>query len=215
MLLVCLSLGASAQQDFYGGLFPEAALSYKIGSNWKITHKVENQNGLFDTSKEQTWRYFYERTDLQSFVAYSISPFLSITAGYQYRLDSDANSHRSIQQLSYVQKGIRSRLGHRIRLDQTYGNDFLFRFRYRFSVEVPLSGLSVDPNEWYLKMSDEPIIGFEKGKTSLENRLAGAFGYHINDHHKIESGLDYRTDRWLADGFRHRLWYKISYYVNL
>ncbi len=220
--LTRFSLGALAQENVvYTGFFPEAALTGSVSDRVQLTFKVESQHRSYDNraAAGERWEYFHYRTDLQGFVALSLNPFWKVSGGYQYRLEggNGPNTHRSIQQIAYVQRLMRSRLGHRLRTDQTYhpSEAVALRARYRLSVEIPLVGQSLDPGEFYLLLSDEIIYAYQGGDSEFENRLVGSLGRYISQRAKLEAGLDYRTDRYLAEGFRTRLWLKVGGYFSL
>ena len=222
MILVSVTLSAPAQDRvFYAGFFPEAALSHSVSDQFQVTFKVESQHGSYDErlSEGDRWEYFHDRTDLQGFVAYRLHPLWKVSVGYQYRLEGGdgINSHRSIQQVAYTQKLLRSRLGHRLRTDQTYQPEEAteVRLRYRLSMELPLSGQSVDPGEFYAIFSNELIGSYQADEGEIENRLVGSLGRYLSARAKLEAGLDYRTDGYIAEGFRQRLWLKVGGYFSL
>ena len=221
-VLMGFSLGALAQGNVvYTGFFPEAALTGSVSDRVQLTFKVESQHRGYDNRAPagERWEYFHYRTDIQGFVALSLNPFWKVSGGYQYRLagGNGPNTHRSIQQIAYVQRLRCSRLGHRLRIDQTYHpNEAVeLRARYRLSLEIPLSGQSLDPSEFYLLLSDELIYAYQGGDSELENRLVGSLGHYFSKRAKLEAGLDYRTDRYIAEGFRTRLWLKVGGYFSL
>ena len=220
--LMCLYFRTWAQENVvYTGFFPEAALTGSVSDQVQLTFKVESQHRGYDNraTEGERWVYFHYRTDLQGFAALSLNPFWKVSVGYQYRLEGGdgANTHRSIQQIAYVQRLMRSRLGHRLRTDQTYHPDEAveLRARYRLSVEIPLVGESLDPGEFYLLLSGEVIYGYQGGDSEIENRLVSSLGHYFSKQAKLEAGLDYRTDRYLAPGFRTRLWLKVGGYFSL
>ena len=220
-MLLCLSVRGLAQdQVFYSGFFPEAAVTGSVSEQMQLTFKVESQHGSYDArqTEGERWEYFHDRTDLQGFVARKLNPFWKVSVGYQYRLEGGGgfNSHRSIQQVAYVQRLLRSRVGHRLRADQTYHPTEAteFRLRYRPSVEIPLSGQSLEPGEFYLLLSNELIYSYQEGASEVENRLVSSLGHYFSKNAKLEAGLDYRTDRYVAEGFRQRLWLKVGAYLN-
>lgn len=220
-VLIALCFGASAQEKvFFTGFFPEASLSGSVSDRVQLTFKVESQHRGYDdrAAEGERWEYFHYRTDLQGFVATSLNPFWKVSVGYQYRLEGGgANTHRSIQQVAFVQRLMRSRLGHRLRTDQTYHPTEAteFRARYRLSIEIPLAGQSLDPGEFYLLLSDEVIYGYQGDSGEIENRLVGSLGHYFSQQAKLEGGLDYRTDRYIAEGFRTRLWFKVGAYFSI
>ncbi|WP_093367669.1 DUF2490 domain-containing protein [Psychroflexus sediminis] len=222
ILMVCIlgSFSAQAQSDrFIFGFFPEASLSYKLSEKYSVTHKVESQHGLYDSNNlNEELEYEHSLTDLQSFIGRRFSPFVKVDIGYQYRIEEGENTHRTIQQVSILQRASFYRIGHRIRIDETFFKDapLLFRARYRLKGQIPLQGLSLDPGEKYLAVSNELIYMIQSSEDDLENRFAVSLGFYFDDKNKFEVGLDYRTDDYLVeDKFRHRLWFKIGYYKSL
>lgn len=209
-----------SQNRFATGFFPEVSLSYKLNSNYSMTHKIESQHGLFDNQSELNNELDYKHvlTDLQTFLERRINPYIKVALGYQYRIEDGENTHRPIQQISILQRASKYRIGHRIRTDQTFFKEaeILWRLRYSIKGQVPLQGLELDPGEQYLIVSNELIYMNQNGEDDLENRFVASLGFYFNDKNKLEVGLDYRTDDYLVeDRFRHRLWFKFGYYKSL
>ena len=222
LMVLCLLLSAcmSAQKGlFNSALSPQVALTIPAGEDFQITSKVESVHGYYNHNDREgsDWRYRYNRTDVQVFGGYRINPFLKAAAGYQYRFGNTRNSQRTIQQLALVQRKPSYRLAHRLRTDQTYNDTEApeYRFRYRLSAEIPLEGLSINPGEYYLILSDEPVFSTQGGETDLENRIGGNLGYSIRDGSKVELGIDYRTDRLLETHVRQRFWITMGWYISL
>ena len=220
--LFLLGKSAAAQDKvFYGGLFPEMAVSHSITKKTQVTFKVESQHIQFDdrNPEDSRWKYAHYRTDLQGFVARKFNPFLKVSIGYQYRVEGDGpDHHRAIQQIAFVQNSQRIRFAHRIRTDQTFstGNeDQEYRIRYRFSTDIPLSGQTLDPNEFYFLTSNEIIFGVKGNSGEIENRLVGSLGYFFGQKAKLEAGLDWRIDKIIAEGLRNRLWFKVGCFLNI
>ncbi len=219
VVLLLPALSFAQQRKVGSGFFPEVQLSHKAGK-LQLTAKIESQHGLVDSGNDRptTYGYAHDRTDFQGFVGTALNPFAKWAVGYQYRWDGDGeNSHRSIQQIAWVQQNVKNRIGHRVRTDQTFSENEkpLYRIRYRLSIEFPLSGSEVDPGEFYLVLSDEAIYGFQTGTSSLENRLVGSVGHYFNKKHKVEAGIDHRIDRFLDSGSRQRIWLKVGWYANI
>lgn len=211
------SFGQSPTSIF--GFFPEAQLSYKTKSGFKLSTKIESQHGVINTSPEMNpeYDYYHNQTDFQGFIGKSINPFVSLTVGYQYRIDPQSNnSNRSIQQISFVQPLTGIKLGHRIRTDQTFASEESpeFRGRYRLSAEIPLSGQSLDPTEFYCILSDEGIISYQNDDAGFENRFVIGMGKLLTKHQKVQIALDYRTDKFSAPSIRHRTWFKFGWYAS-
>jgi hypothetical protein len=146
----------------------------------------------------------------------SLKPGLSVGFGIFHRFQENEDGNRIIQQLAILQRMRNFRINHRLRTDQTVTRnaDVEVRFRYRLSMEIPLEGNKVDPGEHYLVLSEEPILSYKGGDFEIENRIAFAVGKLFTTKEKLEFAVDYRTDGYIQEGFRTRLWTKISYYYN-
>lgn len=218
LMLVVGSLSAQQKQIFFTGIFPEVSLTKKVNDQIKLNFKVENQEIIFNNQDTETEnpQFTHYRTDLMMFLDRSIMPGVSVSLGVFHRFQENEDGNRIIQQLSILQRMRNLRINHRFRTDQTFikNDDLEVRFRYRFSIEIPLEGDEVNPGEFYTVLSEEPIFSFKGGDFEIENRLAVALGKLINSQEKLEWALDYRTDGYIQEGFRTRLWIKISYYYN-
>lgn len=212
------SLSAQERNVFFTGIFPEISFTKKISEQNKLNFKIENQEVIFDNrdTEFQNPQFTHYRTDLMLFFDRSIRPGISIAIGAFHRFQDNEDGNRIIQQLAILQRMRNLRINHRMRTDQTFtkNDDLEVRFRYRFSVEIPLEGAEVDPNEFYLVISEEPLFSLKGGAFEIENRTAIALGKLFNSHEKLEWAVDYRTDGFIQEGFRTRLWAKISYFYN-
>lgn len=217
--LVLLNQSVSAQ-SVYGGLMPEFGMTLPIKGKFSQTYKIENQHFLFrDGTSKNGFVYEYERTDLQFFVNYKFAGNWKAAAGYQLRIEEQWNTlHRIIQQAATTTRIGNLRLAHRIRIDQTLerSEPFVFRTRYRAALEIPLNGTKIDPKEFYVVISEEPIHSIDsKLANELENRLVVTLGHFFSNGNKLELSLDHRSDRFFDDGVRQRIWLKIGWFVNI
>lgn len=221
VFLLLLSFGFVKAQNarVYAGIFPEIGLNLPLGENLKYTAKIESQNGLYsdDSSNDKEWNYFHNQTDLQSFIGYKVTSRIKGAIGYQYRIEDGENSHRSIQQLTWLNQFRVLRLGSRVRADQKYSSAISpeYRVRYRASTDLPLQGEKLDDGEKYLLLSAEVIYALQGGESSIENRIVAGIGHFINRTKKLELSLDYRTDPYFPNINRHRIWCKFSFYWSL
>lgn len=198
------------------GLAPDISIGYKVSDNFSLATKIESFNTFysFGDNVENEAGYIYEGTDIQFFGNYRLNPFWRVALGYQLNTGPDnAPEHRTIQQITYTRRPEGILFGHRFRTDQTYYTDEItqYRVRYRFSVEFPLQGLSVNDGEFYMGASDELIFATQAGENQLENRLVYWLGYQLQGGNEIQTGFDYRADT----GNDHDLWFKISWNVRL
>lgn len=220
VILVSIAGTLSAQESkvFFTGFFPEISITKKLNEQHKLNFKIENQEILFDNrdSESENPQFSHYRTDLMLFFDRNLRPGVSIGLGIFHRFQENEDGNRIIQQLAVLQRMRNLRINHRLRTDQTFtqNENLEVRLRYRFSMEIPLEGSEVDFGEYYLVLSEEPIFSLKGGEFEIENRTALALGKLYNSNEKLEWAVDYRTDGFIQDGFRTRLWAKISYYYN-
>lgn len=209
-------VAAQEERVFFTGIFPEVSFTKKVSPLYKLNFKVENQEVLFDNRDIENPQFSHYRTDVMMFLDRNLRPGVSVALGVFHRFQDNEDGNRIIQQLAVLQRMRNLRINHRFRTDQTItkNEDLEVRFRYRFSMEIPLEGAEVDPGEMYLVFSEEPIFSSQSGDFEIENRVAVALGTLINKQEKFEWAVDYRTDGFIQEGFRTRLWAKISYYYN-
>lgn len=217
LLLLSLQSYPALAQEFNAGVLPEISLSYRWSEKIQQTIKIESMHGFY-TPEVQGLDFSYEQTDIQVFLEGRLSPFLRIAGGYQYRFEGEGeNAHRTIQQLTFLQRKTGFRLGHRIRTDQTFTPDesVRWRLRYRLTTEIPLQGQSLDEREFYLILSGEPVYSYRSGKSRLETRLAGSVGYQITPVNKVEMGPDFRLDDLFGEKSGQNLWIKLGWFYRL
>lgn len=196
---------------------PQINFDFKIGKAWKVNSKFENRFILYQNPYEGTGnRSEYERTDLEIVVARHKGPLKNLGVGYLLRRSHKDGSflHRSLQQYSLGQQLGGLQLAHRFRFDQTFEKNEpeQYRLRYRLSLEKPLSGLKVDPKEFYLKFNNEYLGIFKGGESNMELRLLSSLGYNHSKDNKIEMGLDYRAEKLIGKNTENLLWLTLGWY---
>jgi hypothetical protein len=213
--MIAISQPAPAA-EFFTGLFPEVAITKRLENGRSLTFKVEHQQIAYDREDEEGAQFTRYRTDWMAFYDVKISHANSVAFGIFHRVQDGENADRLIQQFASVLRLRSMRLAHRVRTDQTFtdGEDVELRLRYRLAAEIPLSGTTLEPRENYLVISNEPIFSVQSGDFEIENRLVTTFGRLLSEDQKLELSIDYRTDKFIQDGFRHRLWLKIGYFVK-
>lgn len=217
---LCISsfTSVSLAQRTYYGVFGESAINYKLKNNWKLTAKIESQHRLFSNTEliENLWEHEHVRSDFQGFVGKGLTVRTKGAIGYQYRWSlGGQNSHRIIEQISWLSNVRNYRIGHRVRTDQTFLNDKVsWRLRYRISADLPINGQQLDPGEKYLILSEELIGEYFDEELALENRIVAGLGWYFENKHKLEVGIDYRLDPIITSPQRNRIWTKVSFYWN-
>lgn len=200
-------------------LAPDLSVSYKLNNNYALNAKIESFHYAMerDEMNEPLWKTRYDGTDMQLFITRRLGPFNRVALGYQYGHEpAKPASHRIIQQYSIIRRPSNMAFAHRLRTDQTFyeRDPVRFRLRYRFSAEIPLQGQSLDPREFYLLASDEIIASAQNKKHKAENRFVVMAGFMASDNHKLQMGIDYRTE--IADRqLYHTLLMKASWNISL
>jgi hypothetical protein len=213
VLVILLPLLAQAQASHQLGLLPSINLNKKLPKDWSLNFKAESRQSMYRGGFD----YEYLLTDVALVAAKKIGINTSAAAGYLMRIDAEGVRHRAIQQISFVKRYAGFRLSHRVSADQTFENGDApeYRLRYRLSSEVPLQGLSLDPKEFFLKLSNEYLGSMQHDDLDLEIRAAAFIGYAISPKQKLELGLDYRLDSFIHGQARNRYWIGLNFYQSL
>lgn len=209
----------AAQSDYRIGLLPAININKPIGNGWAINFKYELRQfvaeGDYSASPESAFEY-----DLSDFIfiaSKKVGLNNTLAGGYLFRLRGSTVIHRAIQQFTIVNKFNTFRFAHRISTDQTFepDNPAEYRLRYRLTAELPLNGESVDPGEWYLKVSNEYLNSLQGGSYDLEVRIIPLLGYQFTDNNKLELGPDYRINSFLESSPRSVYWLSVNWFVKL
>lgn len=202
------------------GVIPKLNIKKKFENLWSVNLELAPrvelaEGGSLSTVENST---FYTLTDITTIVSRTVGVGNSIGAGYVTRIEEDQNTaHRFVQQYVFIDyRGIH-RIAHRFRTDQTFreGSVPTFRARYRISSDIALRGQTVDPNEFYFKISNEYLGILRDQANDIEIRLTPTLGYNFKNKNKVEIGLDYRIDSFINSSPDHRYWIQVGYYFPL
>ncbi|HDP55511.1 MAG TPA: DUF2490 domain-containing protein [Bacteroidetes bacterium] len=219
-LLGMLPLLGFAQPSVSFGVLPKFSLSYKLPKGFKVAHSLENRQ-FFYTKIHGTQGVFEHSnvlTDFATTLTKATGARSGIGIGYTLRVRDGELYHRIAQQFYWTKKYETFRLSNRIALDQTFGpeNSIQLRAHYRASVELPLSGSRIDPNEFYLKLSNEYLgITNNKGSNDLEIRFAPLLGYKLSLKSKFEFGFDSRISKLFEENSSLSTWVDIGFFTSL
>lgn len=210
-LLICFMSGAQSVSSF--GIMPSVNINHKFHYNWSVNLKAESRQFI---SGEKPY-YDYALTDISVALARKVAPNVSAAVGFLMRIDEKEIKNRTIQQISVVRKYSRFRISHRLMTDQTFAEraDTELRLRYRFSAEIPLQGDVVNEKEFYLKLSNEYLNSWQAGDYDLEIRGAGFLGYFLTARSDLEIGVDYRTDSFIHNRQRNRIFLSVNFFQSL
>jgi len=201
------------------GILPSINLNKKLSKQWEINFRTEFRQFVLrnTTPSPLDWRYEYALTDISLAGARKIGMNGKLVGGYLLRVTNDRLFHRTMQQFVWVQKMTTFRIGHRVNIDQTFGQGVTprFRARYRINAEFPLGGQVINDNELYLKINNEYLNDWQDNIYDFEIRVAPFIGYNLTDKNKIEFGVDYRLNKFLQGTPRHTVFFCINWYLKL
>lgn len=210
LLMVVLPSEHFGQGTSSFGYIPVVNLNKKLPKGWSFNTQLESR------IKHGSYLFINQPLlyDLSGILAKKISLSSSLTAGYLMRLRQGELIHRFIQQINMVRPLTGITLAHRIASDLTLreAQAAEFRLRYRITGEIPLSGQTLDPREYYIKSSNEYLGSQQTEVFDLEVRAAVFLGYTFNLKNKFECGLDYRIDNFLQNAAVHKIWFGINFY---
>ena len=206
-------------------LLPQLSWNGELGNRWSWSLNTSLESRLSEKTEGQpaTTSFTPHTFNFQSGLAYQWTSDLSLSAGYQFGLrdideDEQDIEHRLLQQLSWAQRWGKYRTRARARTEQRFfrSDDWQVRHRWRLrgSLDFPLEGERLDPRETYLNAQVEWLANlFEEASAFYpETRLYAGLGWLINDHYRLENGIEWRGRRIDAEkNIRQRLLYRLTF----
>jgi len=186
VFLTCFSLQVIGQNSV--GVLPAINLNKSLSKGYSLNFKNEYRLSAKDGSS------YLELSDLSCMLGKKIGINHHLSVGLLSRFEGSLIIPRSIFQYTYLHKVARFKIAYRLVSDQTFeqNNSALFRYRFRVMGEIPLSGQELNKKEFYLKVGNEYLNGWEAKVHSFEIRGISALGYEFTPKNKLEVGLDYR-----------------------
>lgn len=217
ILELFLITAVHAQENSQFGTIPSLNLRKSFSNDWKLNFQLASRQQFSKNQSNVKMGYDYLLTDISMIAAKKTGLNNAFASGYLVRLENGDASHRFIEQFSIVSRYNGFRLSHRFRADLTLNRTKSpeTRLRYRITPEIPLSGLAVDENEFYTKISNEYVISFQSNEQDLEIRLVPSLGYRFDKSNRLEVGLDSRIDSFLNNNTRKRFWLVFNWYATL
>jgi hypothetical protein len=213
-------LGQS-QNPVRAGALPAVNLSMPVNSLWKVQLNAEHRAIQLEEHRRNApapdWGWEAERLDLSVFASRRYRIDQSFAGGYMIRFSERGPIHRLRQQWTRVFREYNFRWAYRMAADQTFVPDAatIYRWRHRFTVEVPLSGQVVDAREFYFKANNEYLFIFRDQSPQWESRWVPLLGYTFSDRNKVEAGVDYRRESRAENPALHSFWWTVQWYVAL
>lgn len=191
---------ALAQDDDLFFWEAETALDYDVADDWSFNTSIGKRTRWYEEFETGETAVQLAFVEINQFATYQLNPDVKLSAGYKYRWrepndEKGLYEHRLTQQISYRHSSGALRLSSRVRLEQRIRTfDFAQRYRYRLAADFPLSGESIDVNEFYLAFTNEVLVELVKNEMNVwDNRVSGTIGYLLNKNLKIQATV---THRW-------------------
>ncbi|MBV6644516.1 MAG: DUF2490 domain-containing protein [Cyclobacteriaceae bacterium] len=194
----CLGQQEKVRFAWEGG----AALDYQVGKYWTFNSSVWKRSiwSTSDFGNDKSLNGNLAFLEVNQFVTQSINR-TKLSVGYKYRWvdprsGSKAFEHRLTQQMAHTHFEDIIRLVSRIRIEQRIRDtSFAHRYRYRFSIDFPLSGENIDPGECYMVGTNEILFeAVNDEQDTWENRSSINLGYLISSNQKLELSFTYRLE---------------------
>ena len=204
-----------AQPNTQYGFAPTINFNKKLSENEKLNFNISSRELGFD---EGEFSLQHAQTEFSLVSSTKLSLHGTLALGYSYTdRRTGGNSHNLIQQFTISNIFGSFRLGHRIATDQAFGGnrDTRFRLRYRLSCQLPLSGQSVNRNEFYIKVNNEYLNQIQESNYNLQIRLASHLGFEFNDNNKVELGIEYRAGSLVREQAQHLTLLRLIWFVSL
>ncbi len=192
VLIFCWSVNHLHAQE--AAIENNIAINYGLNS-WKFNTSLGHRAIREKVGESSTNKLAF--LEFNQFITRKINPDLSISLGYKYRdinNESEEIEHRLTQQAALIHYNNHIRLVSRLRLEQRFRDQFIHRYRYRFSLDMPLSGLKLDSKECYLVASNEIILQRSNSSNRVDNRVSLGVGYVFSKLAKLQLDLTHRVE---------------------
>lgn len=176
---------------------PQVALNYKVTSTYSHNFSVVNRNYVYESHEVKLRTRHFE---IAHFSTLKVRDNQSLSLGTMYRFrnifeEEKNNELRLTEQYNLTHGSYRFRFGHRIRSEQRLANDlFIQRFRYRFTLDLPLQGEKLDIGESFLVGSTESVLSVSSNRPSYDQRVSLAIGMLLKDKVTFQTGFEYRVE---------------------
>mgnify|MGYP001829223982 CR=1 FL=1 len=194
--LFFLSAFLRGQENFTSFIEPRIAFNYKLskfyGHNWQIA----NRSTIYESS---ALNFNLLQFDIGHFSSFKIGGNQSLSLGLLYRYselfeEESINEFRITEQYNIISISNKVRYGNRIRAEQRITSLLtIYRFRYRFTLDLPLEGQNLDVGESYFIGNAETLLSVGKYiKPIYGQRFTANLGWLLSSKTKLQFGLEYR-----------------------
>jgi hypothetical protein len=197
---------------------PVINVNFGLKRGWGINTKFESRQILLTAvdGEENEYNLNYVLTDLSLLASKKVGLNNSLVAGYRARFIDGLVLHEFRQQFTLIRSYSGFRMAYRFMATQMFGSDITpeYRLRFRLTAMIALNGQTVDPKEFYLKISNEYITSIQSDIFNYELRLVPLIGYEFNDNNKLEFGLDYRLSSLFEESLVNTFWINVGWYIR-
>ena len=219
--LVSLSIGTfNAQTSNQMGAIPSFLFSQEINQAWDASMALSSQMLLTEDFVDgQEFPRKVRNINLQAIVSYDRSPELKLDFGFLFRKMDPFDGVEAYEMRPWQQATLqfflgKYRLRNRVRLEERVytredqKTELDWRLRYRLSLDFPLSGIRLDPGEFYINTHLEALSQLDQEDVidNWENRSYLGLGYLLPSRNRLEIGPELRYHR-SVNGLNSRITY--------
>ncbi|WP_245617610.1 DUF2490 domain-containing protein [Siansivirga zeaxanthinifaciens] len=197
IILITSSFVLKAQNNFMTLGETSFALNHKVSKNYSLNFATRSRYFIYNN---QNLQYQQQQIDIFHFSTIALNFNHDLSLGIYYRnrdlFNTGSDEVRITQQFNYKKQKLGIRYGHRFRAEQRiFNTKTVFRQRYRFAVDFPLSGEKLDVGEPYFLSSLEALLSLSKpDKPEIDQRSTAQIGYQLTENLKLQIGLEYRLE---------------------
>ncbi|MEO9512438.1 MAG: DUF2490 domain-containing protein [Flavobacteriaceae bacterium] len=186
-----------AQENFTVFFQPQMAINYSVSNTYSHNFSLAHRGYLV---KNGTIELEARQLDMIHFSKFDLRDDQSLAFGLQYRFrdifGNKKDEIRLMQQFNFTKRPYVVRFGHRFRTEQRFTKDFtIHRFRYRFAIDFPLKGETVDIGEPYFAGGFENIWSLAKNSVpQYDARVNAQLGWRLQGGLKLQTGMEYRRE---------------------
>ncbi|EDP98454.1 DUF2490 domain-containing protein [Kordia algicida OT-1] len=193
------SYSVCSQNDFTIFFEPSFAVNHKVNDSYKVNFSTVARNYVY---RDDEFEFTTRQLQFVHFSTYSFNSNHSLSGGIMYRFrenfEDRSNELRLTQQYNYAERPNIVRFGHRFRSEQRITtNNTVHRFRYRFTIDFPLSGEKLDIGEAYFVANAESLLSVVKADApQIDQRFTTQIGWQWTENLKFQTGLEYRFENY-------------------
>ncbi|WP_298521135.1 DUF2490 domain-containing protein [uncultured Kordia sp.] len=191
-----------SQNDFTTFFEPQFAVNHTVNDSYKVNFATVSRNYVY---RDSEFEFTVRQLQFVHFSTFSFNSNHSLSAGVMYRFrenfEDKSNELRFTQQYNYAHRPNVVRFGHRLRTEQRITtNNTTHRFRYRFTIDLPLSGEKLDIGEPYFVANTESLLSVVSASApQIDQRFTTQIGWLWTKSLKFQTGLEYRFENFNKD----------------